>query len=325
MKKISIALVVFGMAIIPILNVEPATAQTGSNIFTYLSATGSDSGTCVTSPCRTLTYALTQTLPGGHVRVSSLTGAWESINENVTITGSVHIAGSIFPSVLGATTGTALTINAGINDKIAIHDMDITNYGSATNGIVFNSGGSLVLQHGEVSGFSNVGVTFSPNTSGGISRFGMFRDARVTNNANGNILLSPVGSTNVLANIKDSIIAVSQNGYGFKIDTTAGVAQVRAEIIDTWITSVGANGIAALAPTSTGQVFATGVHISDVTYYGALANGANATIVLNNTSIIRSLLGVGSNAGGIVASFGNNAITLNANNNTGILTPVAPH
>jgi hypothetical protein len=222
-------------------------------------------------------------------------------------------------------TGTALTINAGISDKVTVRDLKIKNYGTATNGIVFNSGGALTLEHAKVSEFSNIGLTFSPNTGGGTSNLFIYRDVEISGNAGGNILLRPVGATNVLAGIKDSIIGVSKV-YGFKIDTTGGVAPVRAEIVDSLIASVGSNGITVNAPTSAGEVFATGIHISDAATYGVYANGANATIVLNNSSIIRSgVLGVANSAGGIVASFGNNAITLNANDNTAILTPRAPH
>jgi hypothetical protein len=148
----------------------------------------------------------------------------------------------------------------------------------------------------------------------------------ISGNAGGNILLRPVGTTNVLADIKDSIVAVSKNVYGLKIDTTGGVAQVRAGLYDTLIASVASNGITVFAPTNVGEVFASGIHVSDAANYGVYANGANATIVLNNSSIIRSgVLGVANSGGGIVASYGNNQITLNANDNTAILTPRAPH
>jgi len=326
MKTTTIWAVIVGLAFLA-LNVGPAAAQTGSNEYTTLAETGSDSGTCVSSPCRTLTYALTQTSPGGSVAVLNDTGNWYSLNENVTITGAVTIAGpGDVPSGFGAMTGTALTINAAINDKVTVRDLKIENYGTATNGIVFNSGGSLTLEHAKVSKFSNIGLTFSPNTSGGASNLFMYRDAEVTNNASGDILLRPVGSTNVLADIKDSILAVSKNVYGLKIDTTGGTAQVRAGLYDTLIASVGTNGITVYAPTYVGEVFATGIHISDAANYGVYANGANATIVLNNSSIIRSgVYGVASSAGGVVSSYGNNEITLNANDNTAILTPRAPH
>jgi hypothetical protein len=325
MRKTATFLVLIGLAVLAV-NVEPAAAQTGSNEYTTLAMAGNDSGTCVSSPCRSLTYALTQTSPGGHVSVLSDTGNWESMNENVTITGAVNIVGpGDTPASFGAMTGTALTINAGVNAQVTIHDMNVKNYGTATNGIVFNSGGALVLEHTKVSGFSNIGLTYSPNTSGGASTLFMYRDAEVTGNVGGNILLRPVGTTNVLADIKDSIIAIS-NVYGFKIDTTGGGAQARAEIADTIVASVGSNGITVNAPTYVGEVFATGIHISDAATYGVYANGANATIVLNNSSIIRSgVYGVADSAGGVVASYGNNQITLNANDNTGILTSRAPH
>ena len=69
MRKSSLAFAVVGMALIPFMNVEPALAQTGSNLATYISHAGSDSGNCVSTPCVTLTYTLTQTQPGGQVYV----------------------------------------------------------------------------------------------------------------------------------------------------------------------------------------------------------------------------------------------------------------
>jgi len=322
MRKSSLVVAVVGMALIPIMNVEPASAQTGSNSETYISHAGSDSGNCASAPCVTLTYTLTQTRPGGHIYV--IDGIL-SPNENVTITGAVSIDGGIYSGSFGATAGTAFTINAGSSDTIKLANVEIHNFGSATNGIVFNSGGALALENTIVGKFSNVGLTFSPNTSGGNSELALWANSRITGNDNGNILVKPVGSTNVFMEMKDVIIDTSNNAFGVRIDTTAGTGVVDADIANALIVNPGTNGVLVLAPTTPASVLISDTHISQAAVYGVVADGADATILLNNSTITYSGTGVSSIAGGIVGSYGNNGINLNTNNNTGILTPQTQH
>jgi len=309
------------------MKAAPAAAQTGSNPQTYISGKGADSGTCViAAPCLTLTYTLTQTQANGDVYIVD---TWISPNENVIVTKGVGIHGGGNTASLGATTGTALTINAPTAiTGVTLTDLEIWNpSGAATNGIVFNSGGpgtGLFLIHTNVDGFSGVGLTFSPNTSGGNIKLIISQNSRIQGNTGG-ILIRPVGSTNIRVEIKDGEITNSGNTFGFKIDTTAGAAAVYAEIVDFLILNAGSNGITVDAPTNPGEVLVSGTHLSQAGNFGVYSNGANASIILDNSRITYSSVAVSNNAGGIVASYGNNGINMNETNNTGILTPQGLH
>jgi hypothetical protein len=233
MKKIAMALAIVGMALIPVLNAAPVAAQTGSNPQTYLSGDGKDKGACqIDKPCLTLTYALTQTQAHGEVDVVD---TWVSPNENVTITGSVFIHGNELQASFGATTGTALTINAGSGDNIGLHHLNIG--GTATNGVVFNSGNTLTLIHTSVAGFSGVGLTFNPNTSGGSSKLIMAETSKVNGSGNGNILIRPVGSTNAHIEIRDSLI-YEGGSFRVSIDTIAGTGGVSAVIVNSSMSNI---------------------------------------------------------------------------------------
>jgi hypothetical protein len=324
-RKFATTFAVIGMALIPVLNAAPVAAQTGSNPQTFISGDGRDKGICtIDRPCLTLSYTLTQTRAGGDVYIVD---TWVSPNENVTITDSVDIHGGGNTANFGAATGTALTINAPSTSPVTLTNLIITNFGTATNGIVFNSGSALNLGHTNVIGFSNVGLTFSPNTSGGNSKLHILRNSAINGNGNGGsgggILISPAGSTGAHVEIKDATIRNS-GMFGVMIDTTAGAAPVNVEIVDSLILHSGTNGILVLAPTNFGFVLVSGTHISHGAN-GVVANGANAVTLLDNSRIINTNVGVVSIGGGIVASYGNNGITFNSTNNTGILTPQALH
>jgi hypothetical protein len=323
MKRPLFALVAVGVALIPILNAAPAAAQTGSNPSTFVSGKGADSGTCViTAPCLTLTFALTQTQAGGDVYVVD---EWVSLSENVTITGAVAVHGGSGNHVLGAASGNAVTINAGSGDTVNFTGIGITTLGGAVNGIVFNSGNHLTLQNSNVTSFSNIGIVFSPTTSGSSSKLDISDGSRLTGNKNGDILIRPLGSTGAHVQIRDSKIHGSSNAFGFKIDTTGGTGVVTAEIANSAFYDLSTNGVIVLAPSVSGHVSIYQTNIHHVTDFGVVADGAAAQILLDNSTINFTGTGVGSISGGIVASYGNNGINFNTSNNTGILTAQSLH
>jgi hypothetical protein len=190
---------------------------------------------------------------------------------------------------------------------------------------VLNAGSKLRLKGTRVAGFDGVGILLSPNTSGGTTKLIMEENSGANGNGGGNILVRPVGSTAVRVEISNARI-YEGGGFGFKIDTTAGTGAVNAEIVDSMMFSAGTNGITVNAPTVAGSVVVSNTHINNSANFGVYANGANATILLNNSTITNSAVaGVMNNGGGTVASYGNNGINLNANNNTGILTLQSLH
>ena len=89
---------------------QAVAAQTAAPTLLYVSPTGADSGTCPqTSPCATVSYALTQAAPGATIKVSGTIKDHLSISSPVTITNwSGGPAGS--PGVLSGT-GSGIVVN----------------------------------------------------------------------------------------------------------------------------------------------------------------------------------------------------------------------
>jgi hypothetical protein len=85
---------------------------------------------------------------------------------SLTITKAISISSdAALAGVSGPSGGTAITINAGAYDVVNLRGLDIEGAGSASVGIQFNTGQSLIIQRTRVSGFTNVGINFQPNVT----------------------------------------------------------------------------------------------------------------------------------------------------------------
>src|SRR6202166_1743186 len=148
---------------------SPALAV-GTASRTFVSGVGADTGSCpLAAPCRTFAYALTQTAPSGEIIALSSAGYGAvTINQAVSIINTSNFAGVTVAS------GNSITINAGANDSVTLRGLTVDGGGTGSNGIVFNSGGSLTVTNCVAQNFvysgsfpSGVGVLIQP-TSGAV-------------------------------------------------------------------------------------------------------------------------------------------------------------
>src|SRR5215216_7024046 len=163
--------------VLPLLHsvAQAVPPSTTPQMRTYVSGVGNDNSGCTaSSPCKTFQAALALTIAGGEIYVldSANYGA-ATINKAVTITSEGAVAGVL------ATSGVAITINAGANDVVNLRGLDIDGGNSGTMGIQFNSGQSLNIQKSGIRNFTNSGITFGPNA--GTSAL-FVSDTHVTNN-----------------------------------------------------------------------------------------------------------------------------------------------
>src|SRR5262249_35079860 len=126
-----------------------AAAQAASQR-TFVSGTGLDTNPCsLTSPCRSFAGALVNTLPRGEIYVLDTAGSGAvTINQAVSIVNQTSTAGAT------ATSGNAITISAGPSDKVVLRGLTIVGGNTASNGIVFTSGGSLSVEDCSISQFT---------------------------------------------------------------------------------------------------------------------------------------------------------------------------
>jgi hypothetical protein len=140
---------VFGSILFVMLMFSSASAQAQR---TFVSGLGNDANPCNrAAPCRNFVQAISGTSAGGEVVVldSAGCGAIPSITQAVSITAppGVYAGITVF-------SGDGIDINAGASDTVILRGLTINNQGSAGNGIVFNSGGTLRIESCVVNGFT---------------------------------------------------------------------------------------------------------------------------------------------------------------------------
>lgn len=206
------------LALVVSLPAAPANAQVNR---TYVSAAGSDSNNCanVATPCRHFQTAVNATAAGGEVV------ALDPANYgSFTVTQAITIEGQGWAYVAPPNGGNGITINA-VSGSVIIRGVLLNGDGATggTNGIVFNSGGSLTVTDCVALNFFFNGVT--DNTGNGIliqpttGAIGFtITNTIVTNNGNIGILYLPPSGLATANGVLDHVVA-NNNGSGIAIDT----------------------------------------------------------------------------------------------------------
>jgi hypothetical protein len=147
----------------------PALA-TGTLTRTFVSSTGVDSNPCTTAqPCATFTAAYAAVAQNGIVAALD-PGKYGPL----TITGPVTIDGNGWAAIT-APVGSALdtggiVVNANSSDGIVLRGLTIDGAGASngsnvTNGIFFQSGGSLTVDHCTIRNVTGVGLYFNSSAT----------------------------------------------------------------------------------------------------------------------------------------------------------------
>jgi hypothetical protein len=290
------------LALVATLPAMPAQAQANH---TFVSAAGSDSNNCasVTTPCRHFANAYAVTAPNGEIDVLDPANYGA-----LTITGPVSIEGHGWASIAAVSGSPAITINANTNDRINIigvvlDGIAITN----SNGILFNSGGSLTVRDSVIRNFTDSGIAFEPNTST-LSRL-YVSNTLISDNGDGiEMPTNGSGTTNVVLahlDIENSTV----NG----LDFGTGTQTINVTISDSVSANNGGDGI---------RVNSSGTASVQITVRNsAIANnGNNGLEAIGTTGIIRvtrsTITGNGTGWAGTVLSYGDNNIDGNTNVNT---------
>lgn len=196
----------------------PAAAQTATATTLYVSQGGSDTAPCTSSsPCATVSHALTQAASGATIEVSG------TINDHLNITSPVTITtwpGSP-PFGPGALNGTAnghvVNVGTGVTG-VTLHDLTIEN-GSATFGGGIYNNGTLTLTDSTVSGNSGSGIYNY--------QFGTMTiiDSTVAKNLNGDGIHNGHTMTVIASTISGN------PGYGISSSGNSAVAHLGATIV----------------------------------------------------------------------------------------------
>jgi hypothetical protein len=320
MTRITIVIAA-GLALAVTLPAVSAQAQAPR---TFVSAAGSDSNPCsFAAPCRHFQAAVNATTVGGEVDALDPAGYGP-----ITISQAVTIEGQGWSYIAPPASGNGITINA-VSGEVAIRGVSLNGAGIAggTNGIVFNSGGSLTISNcivknfvranGDFSGETGNGIWVAP-TSGNIN-FTIVNTIAV-NNVSGIAYLPASGSPTASGAI-DHVVATNNGDFGIDVNgylTSGGSAAV--SISNSVASNNAQYGIAVLQGPGIVTVTIDNDEISNNPNGIDVASG---TAVLSRSTITNnSSYGVTNN--GTLDTFQNNQIYANGNSNAVQYNPLTP-
>ena len=199
------------------------------NARTWVSGTGVDQAGCgpIANPCRSLQYARDNTASGGEIDVKD-----SADYGNVTITKAITIVGDgSLAGVLAPAGGTGILINAGANDAVVLRGLIVEGAKVAYNGIVFGSGGSLMIANCVAQGFVGTGTAGNGIWIRHTSGYPHITITGTTASYNQyvGIVYSPGGTGGGLISISGSMS--SHNGYGMSIYSADTTTRVTATVV----------------------------------------------------------------------------------------------
>ncbi len=277
-----------GAALALCLYAVPADAQATR---TWVSGTGSDAAACSrNAPCATFFGALSKTAAGGEINCVDAGGFGAfTISKSITID-----CGGAVGSILATLGVTGININAGVNDKIVIRNLNIQGTGTGGNGIRFTAGLHVTVDNVTITGFTSRGIDVDKSASGNL----YVRDTRITNVATGIRLFTGAGVVNAqidnlridnastsglevasgstIASISNSVIT---NAAGSGLLTSGG------GFINASRTTIAKSGTAVNSNAALGSIRVSAMNLQDNGTGFAIAGGATISSAGNNKVI----------------------------------------
>jgi len=275
---------------------------------TFVSTHGADNTDCGSSdlPCRSFSFALTKTNPGGEV-IALDSGIYDPLNivisQSVTLTAAPGVHAEVSNPV---NAGDRINVNAATSDDVVIRNLYLSKQGSGgtANGIGVNRVGSLHIENCVISGF-NFGIRFNPDASAE----GFIEDTTVRNCASDGVLVGSQAGT-----IKVSINHCRLQNNGRGLEVSFGKATVRDTIAS-------GNATSGFFVVGDGDLNLENCEASNNQDGVAVeGTGPTSTIGTVSNSIITNNRRYGFlQSGGVFHSLGNNVVRRNGTNTSGAI------
>jgi hypothetical protein len=306
MKSLSLVLLV--IALVCSMHSDPAQAQR-----VFVSATGSDGNPCTfVSPCRTFQHAHDIVPSGGEIDVLDPAGYGA-----LTINKAISIQGHGF-SGISAPSGTAITINAGSSDKINLRGLLIDGVGTGNNGISLVTGSALEIQDTLIRNFLGYGIHIGAlNPLALLVSNTHISDISSNTNPNGSVYIGGTVTgafdhVEVENGLHDGIILDGQSSFAVNLTISNSIVAKHV-----------GEGIICHSVNSTPSVLL--VQSSTIAHNagsGLNAFGTGAVLRVTKSAITDNGTGFAFSSGGILESFGDNA--LRGNTADGAATVTVP-
>jgi hypothetical protein len=286
-------------------------AQAGAQATrTWVSGVGDDVNPCSrTAPCKTFAGAISKTAAKGEISCLD-SGGFGS----VTITKSIAIiCDGVIAGVLASATN-GITVNAAATDSVFLSGLDIHGGGTGFRGVRYVSAASVHIHNSTIQkfeGVGGVGISFAPSAVGNL----VVTNTNIVNNggggSGGGIEIVPTGGANSKVTLEGVQLGANAN-IGLRVDMSAATGgSVSVSMEDSHVVS-GQIGISVGAPgAAAGVVMLVRSEVANNFGAGILANGANATVRVSDTTITGNQSGVTASSSATIASYGNNRLEAN--------------
>ncbi len=278
---------------------------------------GSDINGCdnIATPCQTFAGAVVQLNPGGEAIVLDSGGYGAvTITKALTIEAPPGVLAFIHPS-----SGVAVTINAGAGDTVVLRGLVLN--GGASNGIVVNTVGGLVVEDCSISGFASDGLHMA-----GAGRLD-FKNSDLTGCGGSGVLIdNPTGAVTASidhCHLDNNGLAgfLSNHASPGSATTTATHTTANNNVQYGWNCGFGGSGIDIL-----NLEFCSGSGNSGVGLQTSSPNPSSAVRYSNCVFSNNGLAGVGRVIGqaGVAESRGNNSVAGNGASSSGAIGSFPP-
>ena len=275
---------------------------------TWVSGVGDDANPCSrTAPCKTFAGAISKTSAGGEINTLDPGGFGAlTITKSIRIIGQSGVAGVLVSGTNG------IVVSAGAGDAVYLEGLVFDGVGgTGLNGILFNSGASLVVRDCKIFGFSQWGILFAPTTPSTLE----VSNTVVLNNGGaagtGAIDVAGLAGATRLSGVIDRSL-LANNASGFLVDGTGGGGTAEITLRDSVVSGNSGDGIATKsAGTVSAVVFVDRTTSANNGGAGISATGVpQAAALITGSTIQGNTTGL-KTTGGQIGSFKTNNISSN--------------
>ncbi|HSI64006.1 MAG TPA: right-handed parallel beta-helix repeat-containing protein [Candidatus Saccharimonadia bacterium] len=301
-----------------------STSGFGQATRTWVSGVGDDANPCSrTAPCKTFAGAISKTAASGEINVLDPGGfGGVTITKAMTIDGS---GGSIAGVLVSGTT--AIIINAGANDVVALRNIKLNGVGTGTHAIRILAAKAVYIEDCEIYNFANNGIIIENTAAGNIDVF--IKNTRIRNvnptgavaGGNGAVTVRPGAGATASVTVENSSMEFCN--YGIRVEdrgTLTAKGCFSGNHLNHGYIAVGS---ATVATINLENCVASN-NKNNAASSGVQSFGAFGTVRLSNSTIFSNQTGIICQGGATMISFGNNRINGNTTNATGAPTLTTP-
>jgi hypothetical protein len=315
--------VFLGMAALAVGLLSAGATASAQSARTWVSGVGDDANPCSrTAPCQTFLEAYLKTAAGGEIDCLDPGGFG---NLNITHAISIICDGVSNGGVTVDDAGVAMLINAGPSDVVVLSGLDIDGQGNGDDGIVFNSGQALYVRNCVIRNLAIDGILVEPAQT---TLASVYVDNTTIENTvisqgafHAGIYLAPQSSGSLSVTINRT--QVTNSFFGIVADGRLGTGKISGVVGDSVVSGNLQNGVTVSIGQSSGiSLLVDNVKVTNNGNNGLAASGANAGMIVSNSTISGNAGGLHEANTGVIDSYGNNRVNANNGNDGAFSTTI---